>query len=153
MSEDAKKEHFYLLVPGSPNSLAVIRWVVTRLAKAAGLSDDEVDQIEIAVDEACTNVIDHAYGALATKPPIVLEMQAGEGQFVVDVIDTGKSFEFDEYKQPKFPDHWNEGNVRGVGLYLIHQCMDKVEYDKVSGDKNRMRLIKHRSPPGEPQPA
>ncbi len=143
------KDDFLLMVPGHPSSLSAIRWVVTRLAHAAGLTDNQVDQVEIAVDEACSNVIEHAYHSLLPKPPLHIEIKAGKEQFVVDVIDCGQTFDYDAFMSPKIPEHWYEGNERGVGIYLIRRCMDEVLYDILPDARNRMRLVKRRQPAGD----
>lgn len=130
------------MVPGDANSLAVIRWVITRLALTLGLKPDEVDQIEVAVDEACSNVLDHAYRTLSPKPPLHLEIHLKDTDFIVDIIDQGHSFDYTSYIPPKFPDHWIEGHERGVGLYIIRQFMDEVHYESLPDKRNRMRLIK-----------
>ena len=116
-------------IPGESRFLFLVRTVVTALARAAQLAEDEVDKIEIAVDEACTNVLDHAYRKTHPKPPIDLEIRVSDSQFIVDVIDRGSPFDFKAYVPPRFPDHWMEGQTRGVGLYLIKQCMDEISYD------------------------
>lgn len=124
----------------------MIRWVVTRLATAAGLCMDDIDHVEMAVDEACANVLDHAYGAMNPKPPLHIAILANDETFTVDIIDSGKAFDFGSYTEPKFPEHWLEGNERGVGLFLIHQFMDDVQYEKLPNATNRMRLVKRRQP-------
>lgn len=141
-----RRNNYQLLLPGNATSLAMIRWVVTRLATAAGLSVDDIDRIEVAVDEACANVLDHAYSALNPKPPLQIEISSSDETFTVDIIDRGKRFDFGSYKKPKFPEHWLEGNERGVGLYLIHQFMDDVQYETLPNEDNRMRLIKRLQP-------
>lgn len=155
MTNNLHKDTYEFLVPGDATSLSVIRWVVTRLARAAGLSPEDVDQMETAVDEACSNVIDHAYKTMDHKPPLHIVIINAPESFTVDVIDEGQSFDFGQYKEPKFPDHWLEGNTRGVGLFLIHRCIDEVEYEKLPNTRNRMRLIKRRhlsSSTGQPEP-
>ncbi|MBN2561689.1 MAG: ATP-binding protein [Phycisphaerae bacterium] len=141
----AMQEHkaYELRVPGEAQSLALVRMVVTSLAEAAGLTPDEIGKVEIAVDEACTNVLEHAYRTLSPPPPVDLCIQAGKRQIVIDIIDQGKTFDFGNYVLPKFPDHWNQGHTRGVGLYLIKECMDAVEYERLPDNRNRMRLTKH----------
>lgn len=129
-------------IPGDSRYLFLVRTVVTALARDAGLPEEEVDRIEIAVDEACTNVLDHAYRQHAPKPPIELQIDTTEAEFVVDVIDRGTAFDFAAYVPPQFPDHWMDGQTRGVGLYLIKQCMDEILYDRLPEDRNRFRLIK-----------
>jgi len=139
-----ENKKYQFIVPGDPKALCNIRWVITRLATAAGLNADQIDQVEVAVDEACTNVLDHAYKTRDPKPPLHLEIQTDDnGSFIVDVLDSGASFDFASYVPPKFPDHWMEGHERGVGLYLISQFMDEVQYNKLDDQTNRLRLIKH----------
>lgn len=151
MNPTALKNSHELLLPGNPTSLAIIRWVITRLATAAGLSEEDVDHVEVAVDEACTNVLDHAYRSMDPKPPLHIAVTTSEDAFTVDILDRGTTFNYGSYAEPEFPDHWLEGNERGVGLYLIHQFMDDVQYETLSGHQNRMRLIKRRG--AKPPPA
>jgi len=146
MSESAANNVVGLNIPGEPQYLSLIRLVTTHLAETAGFAEEDVGKIEIAVDEACTNVIEHAYATLPPKPPIRLEIQATPDQFIVDIVDQGGSFDFDGYVAPKFPDHWNEGHTRGVGVYLIQKCMDEAFYMRLPDQRNRMRLVKRLRP-------
>ena len=131
-----------LRVPGETESLSLVRTVVTHLARSLGFPEREVDKIEVAVDEACTNVLEHAYRFVSPKPPVQLEIRRAVDQLVVDIIDEGCSFDFNHYNPPKFPDHWLEGNTRGAGLYLIRQCMDEITYSNEPSTGNRLRLVK-----------
>lgn len=146
MTSSVRQEGVTLRIPGETRYLALVRMVVTELARTAGVPDFEVDKIEIAVDEACTNVMDHAYRNASPKPPINVDIQLGPGQFVVDVIDQGTPFDYNAYVPPKFPDHWLNGRTRGVGLYIIRKCMDEARYDQLPGKTNRLRLIKRFQP-------
>ncbi len=137
---------YELIVPGEASSLAMIRSVVTHLAYAAGLPDHESDRIELAVDEACSNVIDHAYRNRDPKPRLHIVIHNSHSEFRVDIIDEGSSFDYKGYVEPEFPNHWIDGNMRGAGLYLIHRCVDEVTYDQLSNARNRMRLIKKLEP-------
>lgn len=142
----ARQEGVALRIPGETRYLALVRMVVTELARTAGFPDFEVDKIEIAVDEACANVMDHAYRNASPKPPIDLDIQFATGRFVVDVIDHGTPFDYSSYVPPKFPDHWINGQTRGVGLYIIRKCMDEALYDQLPDKANRLRLIKRLEP-------
>lgn len=142
-----------LRIPGEARFLFLVRAIVTAIAESIGLPEIEVDKVEVAVDEACTNVLDHAYSKLLPKPPIDIEVTVDEKNLVVDVIDYGARFDFSSYTPPRFPDHWLDGQTRGVGLYLIHQCMDSVSYEPLSDRHNRLRLTKRRSCSRDAQPA
>ncbi|MBL8144007.1 MAG: ATP-binding protein, partial [Acidobacteria bacterium] len=63
----AFEQKFTLGVPSSTQNLALIREFVTNVGAQAGLGDDDVAKLELAVDEACANVIEHAHHGDATK--------------------------------------------------------------------------------------
>lgn len=138
------KNRYEYIVPGDASSLAAIRWVVTRIAAAAGWQGETLDAIELAVDEACSNVLDHAYKHCSPKPPVLIVMKSAENTFTVDVIDEGEKLDWDAYSEPKFPDHWLEGNMRGAGLYIMNRCMDEVTYETLDDERNRMRMVKRK---------
>jgi len=133
---------YELHIPGETRALALVRMVVTSLAEEAGMPQEEIDKVEVAVDEACSNVLEHAYEALTPRPPVHLFIETTKDQFVIDIIDQGERFDFEAHVCPKFPDHWYEGHTRGVGLFLIKQCMDSVCYERLPDDRNRLRLVK-----------
>ena len=143
METNVQMDPYELIVPGDPKSLSLIRMVVTAIAREAGLSEDQVGRVEVAVDEACTNVIEHSYQKLSPHPPVEVLVQADSKDFIVDIVDSGPSFDFNNRVRNKFPDHWVHGdNMRGAGLYLMMSLMDSVDYERLPDDRNRMRLIK-----------
>jgi serine/threonine-protein kinase RsbW len=143
MSDPGQEPSVRLRVPGEHRYLALVRSVVVALAEESGFQDQDVDKIEMSVDEACTNVMDHAYDHLARKPPVEVEIRVTADRFVVDVKDEGKTFDFNAYVPPKFPEHWISGHLRGVGLYLIRTFMDDAQYEKLPGNINCLRLAKN----------
>jgi anti-sigma regulatory factor (Ser/Thr protein kinase) len=66
-------------------------------------------------------------------------------RFVIDIVDEGEPFDYESYSPPTFPEHWMKGNTRGVGIYLIRQCMDEVSYESIPDRRNRLHLVKHLS--------
>ncbi len=143
MPSNIQTEPYELIVPGDPKSLSLIRMVITAIAHEAGLSQEQVDKVEVAVDEACTNVIEHSYKQLSPHPPVEVQVQANGKDFIVDIVDSGPSFDFNNRVRNKFPDHWMLGeNMRGAGLYLMMSFMDSVDYERLPDARNRMRLIK-----------
>ena len=94
--------------------------------------------IELAVHEVCTNIIEHAYGRLPGHIKIVFTMLTKPQQLVIELFDNGRSFEYASIPMPT-PD---EPQVRGYGLFLIQALMDEVEYcPKDNG--NTWRLVKN----------
>ena len=94
--------------------------------------------IELAVHEVCTNIIEHAYGGLPGRIQIVFTMLANPQRLVVEMVDNGRSFEYASIPLPN-PE---EPQVRGYGLFLIQELMDKVDYHSNSSG-NSWRLVKN----------
>ena len=132
-----------LRVPGQFERLAEIAAFVTQAARQAGLNDDEVFHVEMAVDEACSNIIEHAYAAQAGN--IDLACRCPEvGQFEVVIRDSGPPFQPEEVTSPQLSasadlDDLNEG---GLGLYFIRKLMDDVRFEFVPGQGNRLTMLK-----------
>lgn len=137
------QESIRLKVPSDAKYLALIRMVVVNAAETTGLAPAEIDKVEVAVDEACTNVLDHAYGDELPRPPIEIEIRISHHKFIVDIIDQGITFDFNAYVEPQFPDHWIDGHTRGVGLFLIRKFMDEAKYERLPDNVNRLRLVKN----------
>lgn len=136
---------FGLMIPADLRCLDNVRRMISDLAGNMGFTRGEIGSIEVAVDEACTNAIEHAYREISVKPPIRIEIKMEPDRLTVDVIDSGPGFDYQQESLPSFPDHWFRGNVRGAGLYLISECMDEVAYERNTGGGNRMRLIKYKN--------
>lgn len=134
---------FEAQVPAEPESLAILRLMVTTVAADLGYSQDSIDKLEVAVDEACSNIVEHAYGGMDQKEPIELRIGRETNGLLVEIVDRGKAFDMSSHNFPTFPDHWDEGNTRGVGLYLIHQCMDDVHYERLPDNSNHLQLRIH----------
>lgn len=150
MSDPLHSDVIRVRIPGDTRYLALVRSVIVNAAMASGFADDDVDKIEMSVDEACTNVLDHAYRFATPKPPIDIEVRVSPERLVVDIIDRGVSFDFNAYVPPKFPDHWLRGKTRGLGVFLIKHFMDEAKYERLSATSNRLRLIKNLQQPVTP---
>ena len=132
---------FTLDVPSSTQNLALIRDFVTRVASQAGLSEVEVGQLELAVDEACANVIEHAYGDDSTKQ-VMIRAVFDEDTLRINVIDTGRGFKPGDIEQADLKDLIAKRRTGGLGLRLIKRLMDEVHYDIEPGKRNELRMVK-----------
>ena len=101
-------------------------------------------KIALAVDEACTNVIKHAYRFDASKR-ITVTITPGNGIFEVSIIDTGKQFNPDAIETPDMKEYLTHFKKGGLGVYLMKTLMDKVEYSIQPGKRNEVRLVKYLS--------
>lgn len=121
------------------DSLAVFRGFIDDACRSAEVEDQACYDIKLAVDEACTNIIQHGYAGMEPGS-IVLSVQSGPRQFVVRLTDFGHPFEPCE---PPAPDAatLRQGDTGGFGLLFIYRSMDSVSYDAVAGC-NTMTMVK-----------
>jgi serine/threonine-protein kinase RsbW len=129
--------------PGRYESLASIGQFVRSQAQQTGLDEKAVYQVEMAVDEACSNIIEHAYGA-EDKGEISLTCLENEEGLTIILCDTGKPFDPDSVGLPDLSTGLEERESHGLGMFFIREWMDKVEYENKPGVGNILKLFKHR---------
>ena len=132
---------FTLQVPSSTENLALIRDFVTTVGTQAGFSAKEVAELELAVDEACANVIEHAYGRDQTKE-VSIHVKVDDDEVIIDVTDTGKGFDPDSVEQLGLDQLIAGRKSGGLGMGLMKRLMDEVRYEIIPGKKNELRMIK-----------
>jgi serine/threonine-protein kinase RsbW len=135
------EQRFALQVPSSTGNLAMIRDFVASVAAQAGLGDEDVAHLELAVDEACTNVIEHAHkGDLARE--VVVRAIFDEATLRIEVVDSGSGFDPDAVPPADLERLVHERRGGGLGLKVMRTLVDEVSYEIVPGDRNRLRLVK-----------
>lgn len=152
-----EKEKMHLKIPSNSVHLSMVRKLMADLSEKIGFSEEEVAKIQMAVEEACTNIIKHAYNDKKTgqlksyhsrrkgdvDKPIELQMEIGSDTFVVTIIDRGKVFNFNSYKPPTLDEYMAMANPQGLGIRVIRTFMDKASYNHKRGIGNVLRLTKH----------
>jgi len=133
---------YYLKIPSETDNLELIREFVSKVATKVGFGDDDINKIELAIDEACTNVVKHAYKDKNEKT-IGIAIKLDYDRFTVVVTDTGKGFDIKKLKTPDMKEYLAEMRVGGLGIYLIHSLMDEVHFDIKPGVKNEVQMVKY----------
>jgi serine/threonine-protein kinase RsbW len=131
-----------LRVKSRTENLSEIRDFVSGKARLAGIPEATVENIILAVDEACTNIIKHAY-KLSPEGEIIIKIDFDKEKFTVTIIDYGKSFEPERVPLPDLQKYYREHRVGGLGMYLMKSLMDDVEYSSVPGEYNQVLLSKN----------
>lgn len=132
---------FRLEVPSSTENLSMIRDFVCGIGERAGLEPGDVAKLELAVDEGCANVIEHAYKRDTTKEVAVRASFDKEAIHIV-IIDTGKGFDPGSVKQQELESLAAERKSGGLGMRLMKSLMDEVHYEMIPGVKNELRMVK-----------
>lgn len=139
---DKTEKSYCLKIPSQTDDLEVIRNFVANIAKKVGFDGDDVNKIELAVDEACTNVIEHAYQRDENQN-IDVAIKIDYQKFMVVVTDRGKSFKMEEIELPDMKNYLAEIRVGGLGIYLMKKLMDEVDYHSEPGIRNEVRMVKY----------
>ena len=129
------------IFPGNFDSLAEISEFVRQEGKEAGLSDKEIFELETAVDEAVSNIIEHAYGQ-EDIGDIVISVTTDPESITIRLTDFGDPFDPKIVKQPNLEAELEDRDDHGLGIYMMKQWMDIVIFDTFE-DKNVLTLVKH----------
>ncbi len=132
---------FQLHVPSSTENLSMIRDFVGSIGERAGMTPDELLKLELAVDEACANVIEHAYGSDTTREVTVKATLDSEA-VQIQIVDTGCGFDPTAIEDVDLEQLIRDRKSGGLGLQLIRKLMDEVQYQIVPGQKNELRMVK-----------
>ena len=145
MSNESAIEEQYLQLPGTPDSLPRIREAVVDAAEKCGFDGAEVAKIEMAVGEACSNIIEHAYLTQPLRHEIEVSVITFADRIEVTVNDYSTiNFPVDEMPGVPLDDYIEAQRRRGLGLYIIRNFVDHVEHRFICGKGNELRLIKYR---------
>ncbi len=127
-----------LRVPARVKSLRLVRRLMREAAAASGCGDTCTRDIVIAVDEACQNVIRHAYGDRASGD-IVIDVRRQGDALTVDVVDFAPPVD----PSSVHPRPLDELRPGGLGTHFIRECMDESEFrEPPAGAGNRLWMSK-----------
>ena len=138
---DPIERRFTLHVPSSTENLAMIREFVSSICARAGLDEAETGKVELAVDEACANVIEHAYG-YDTSKDVIIRATFDDEALRIDVEDTGRGFDPSSIQQEELERLVAARKSGGLGMRLIKLYMDEVRYEIEPGRKNELHMMK-----------
>lgn len=137
-----KAQKFRLKIPSITENLHLIRDFIVKIAAKAGFNEEEQEQIALAVDEACTNVIKHAHKFSAQKLMDIAVITDSE-KIQITITDKGHGFDLKKLRDPNLKKYVKESRHGGLGIYLIKKLMDDVHYDFNPGIKNQVQLTKY----------
>jgi len=130
------KDYVEMKIPAKPEFIGVVRLTLSGIASRMGFTYDDIEDLKIAISEACTNAVKHAYQH-EQNGDIVIGFGMYDHKLEVMVADNGKSFDFQKIKEelgpysPSVPvEDLNEG---GLGLFLIETLMDEVKVQMNKG--------------------
>jgi len=119
-----------------------IRTFVGNQAREAGFNAKDIYSVQLATDEAASNVIEHAYDG---KPDGMFEVccECREDRLIIILLDHGKAFDPSQVEEPDLKADLSDRKIGGLGVYLIRKLMDEVQYESTQAG-NRLTLIKRK---------
>jgi serine/threonine-protein kinase RsbW len=129
--------------PAQFQYLDEIREYVAGVASKAGFDSKEVYSIQLATDEAASNIIEHAYEGISDG---VIEIACGMSgkNLTITLHDHGKPFDPSSVRPPNLKASLSERQIGGLGIYLMRKLMDEVHYKSLPTGGNILTLIKRR---------
>jgi serine/threonine-protein kinase RsbW len=133
------QQTFKLSVPSNTANLALVRDFFEVTARRSKIADDDLEKFKIAVDEACANVIEHAYNNDKTRE-LTIHIWFDEQQLTVEVIDSGSRFDPNTHEMVDLKDLI--GKSGGMGITLMKMATDEISWEVDDEGHNHLRLIK-----------
>ena len=128
--------------PGNYQSLSKISKFVVEAAQEAGLDEQEIYEVDLAVDEACCNIIDHAYGG-EDRGEMQCSVEIRENSLTVILKDRGRPFDPSRVPLPVYNVPIQQLKRRGVGFFLMHKVMDELHFESSSENGNTLVMVKY----------
>lgn len=142
MNQLNKKFEKVLIVNSTTENLSKVREFTRKAAEECKFSEDTIEKIVLAVDEACTNIIKHAYN-YSPDGIINLSINVHDDKFIVTIIDNGNHFNPELVPEPNIQEYYKQKKIGGLGMYLMKKLMDEVKYSTLDDNRNQVILVKY----------
>ncbi|HUI88098.1 MAG TPA: ATP-binding protein [Anaerolineales bacterium] len=119
-----------------------IRTFVGEQAREAGFDARDIYSIQLATDEAASNVIEHAYGG-RSDGRFEVSCAFQTGRLIITLLDHGKAFDPSQVEDPDLKAPLLDRKIGGLGIYLMRKLMDEVRYESTQAG-NLLTLVKRK---------
>ena len=130
-----------LKLKNDPAEIARLAPLVTAFCADHALAEAAASQLNLALDEAVTNIISYAWDD-AGEHEITLLLSVAPGALTAELIDDGRAFDPLQAAPPDLAARLAERRVGGLGIHLARRLMDDISYRR-EGGRNHLVLAKH----------
>ena len=130
-----------LIIRGLLEDIEPARQFVAENAHKSGMSEQAIHNCELAIDDTCTNIIEHGYQMQGTNKQIQVICAVNAHYFDITIIDEAPPFNPLEHLEPNPAAALDQRGEGGWGIYFIKQMMDDVSYER-RGDYNCLLMRK-----------
>jgi serine/threonine-protein kinase RsbW len=125
------------------DNLEAIGELAAQAALEAGFDDNAIYEVQLAVDEAATNIIEHAYGG-SGQGELFISYQVTPQALIFRLHDHGKPFDPKLVKNPRLHLKLEDLSPRGLGIYWMRKLMDDVRFEFSPDGGNTLTMVKNR---------
>lgn len=120
-----------------------IREFVGDIARKGGFGEKDVYNIQLATDEAASNIVEHAYEGVSNG---VLDLSCGmEGDVIkIVLVDYGEPYDPSVVPIPDIKADLSERKIGGLGIFLMRKLMDEVHYEPRANKSNVLTMTKRK---------
>jgi len=123
-----------LTIPAKAEYITLCRLALAGISRYRPVPDETLHDLKLALTEACTNSIRHAYEDIEGHVEVVYEI--GSDTLAIEVTDAGEGFTPDEQSEPE------EMSESGLGLAIIASLSDELVIEQLEGKGSRLRFVK-----------
>ncbi len=136
--------HMTLDIPCASEFVGVARLAISGVATRMNFNIEEIEDIKISVSEACTNVIQHAYGNITNQDSqrIYIQSTIYDDYLEIIVKDNGEGFDTDMLGTDEQKEKSHEKFGLGLGLTFIKSLMDDTSFSSQKGQGTTIKMIK-----------
>ena len=121
-------------ITSNPEYVGVIRLTTSGIANKIGFSIDDIEDIKVAVSEACTNAIKHSKDDL-----FYIKFSLLENGITIEIKDKGKGYDKEAIPKPDL----NNPKENGLGLFIIQALMDDVSIESIENKGTTIKMTKY----------
>jgi serine/threonine-protein kinase RsbW len=125
------------------DQLDAIRGFAAQAARDAGMQDSEVNAVELAVDEACSNIVEHAYKG-RKKGEIECTCDSGPEALTIILRDHGRPFDVSKVPIPDVDADLKDRRIGGLGIFIMKKLMDDVRFEALGKSGNVLTMVKRK---------
>ncbi len=126
-----------LSIPSKPEYVSMVRLAISSVANNAGFDIEAIEDIKVAISEACTNVVCHSEIEFNSTYEVFCEV--GDGKIIIHVKDEGTGYDLSGYKEPLL----DVPKAGGLGIFVIKTLMDEVDICSSQGMGTTIKMIKY----------
>lgn len=130
------KDRLTFSIPGKPEYMQTVKFAVGCAAGAANFSVEAVEDIKIAVSEACKSISCHGYEGFSKQYDVICDIE--DERITILVADNDETHELEKHKKPCL-DCPHEGDL---AIFVMKSLMDEIEINNESGNHRSIKMVK-----------